>query len=165
MCLLLGQEMKVLKKTIIVLISLILIFLLIYCFNLKRRNEDIKNEIAVLKNQKQEVTKLLIHLNEDLDKLKDENFELELFKKELEKINKSENYDLYKNELKKYVEKNINDLVKHQPTQGGTWVLTKINFINPFELIIYYEDGHELMESKLIVTLVGNKIKITEKNI
>lgn len=175
-----DKEMKIVEKTITIIISLILIFLLIYSYKLKRNNENIKKEIAVLesqinnndnvnteltvlKNKKQEMAMLLIRSNEDLNKLRDENFELKLFKKELDQINNNENYSQYKNELKKYINKNINDLISIKPTQGGSWIVTKIIFINPFELIVYCEDGHESMESNLGITLLGNKIKIMEK--
>ena len=137
-----------------------MIFLLISCYILKTNNKSIKTENIFLKNQKQEAENLLIRINEDLNKLKDENFELRMSKEQLDKINNSENYHLYKKELQKYIEENINDLIGTKPASGGLWIVTQTKFINPFEIIIYYEDGHESMESKAAVTLQGNKIKI-----
>ena len=71
---------------------------------------------------------------------------------------------IYKKELSKYIEENINSLISHQPNQGATWVVTEIKFINPFELIICCEDGHDSREINFVVILQGNKLKIMEKN-
>ncbi|MBN1904718.1 MAG: hypothetical protein JW927_06440 [Deltaproteobacteria bacterium] len=152
--------MKPVKNIIKVIISFILIFLLTSCYNSKSDNA----EVALLIKQKQEAEKLLIQANEEVNNLKDENFKLKLIKKELDQINTNENYYLYKKELSKYIEENINEIINDQQNQGATWVVTGIKFINPFEVHIYCEDGHDTMEANLVVFLEGNKIKIMEKN-
>lgn len=152
--------MKSVINSIKFIVSSILIFLLISCNNTKLNN----TEVALLKKQKQEVENLLIQANESLNKLKDENFELKLFKEESDQLNNNENYDLYKKELSKYIEENINDFISNQTNHGATWVVTGIKFINPFEVNISCEDGHDIIAAKLVVILQGNKLKIMEKN-
>jgi cell division protein FtsB len=68
--------MKTVKKSLIIIIPLVLLFLLIYCYKLKTDNENIKTEVSALKSQKQEVAIQLAQANKDHDKLKDKNNEL-----------------------------------------------------------------------------------------
>ena len=188
-----GNQSSYKKNPILIILSIIVVILFLVIFFQYRQIDKLRKEmgqtisaekidstisvkenlsesnikVEAPKNKKQEDADLLIQLNEDLkrtiDDLEDENFELKLFKKELDQINNNENYDTYKKELKKYIEENINNLITLQANQGSTWVVTSIYFINPFELTVYLEDGHESMQSSLLVTLQGNKIKIMEK--
>ncbi|MCK5312163.1 MAG: hypothetical protein KAJ62_08635 [Desulfobacteraceae bacterium] len=136
--------MKNTNKILLFTALIVVLFLSVYSFQLKQQVD----------NNKVKIDKLASMINSGRATSMQNSHKLEEHNQALQKLNDDyisrkkfdihPNYIKYKKTITALIDKQIFQIVNEKPLHKGTWILTKIEFLNPEFVYVEYEDGHGL---------------------
>lgn len=144
--------MKNINKVFLFIALLVVLALSVYSFQIKKQSDLNKAKIDELS------TMVIAGKAMSMDnKIKYEKHDLLIEKLHKDYISRKKfdihpNYIKYKKQITLLIDKQIASIVNETPLQQGTWILSKVEFINPEFVYVEYEDGHGLSATFIQIT-------------
>ena len=144
--------MKNINKAFLFIALIVVLALSVYSFQIKKQSDLNKakiNELSDIVNAGRAMS--------TANQIKYEKHELLIEKLHKDYISRKKfdihpNYIKYKKKITSLIDKQIASIVNETPLQQGTWILSKIEFINPEFIYVEYEDGHGLSATFIQIT-------------
>ena len=148
--------MKNTNKILLSTALIVVLFLSVYSFQLKQQVD----------NNQTKIDGLLSMINASKSTAMDNKIRFEKHSQILKELNDDyisrkkfdihPNYIKYKKTITALIDKQIFKIVNEKPLHEGTWILTKIKFLNPEFVYVEYEDGHGLSATFIQITKTEN---------
>jgi hypothetical protein len=151
-------------KTIkILLFTTLIIVLSLSVFSYKLKQQVDRNQIKINELSSMVNTGKAISMDNKI-KLEKHNQDLQSLNSDYvsrKKFDLHPNYIKYKKIITALIDKQIHSIVNEKPLNEGTWILTKIEFLNPEFVYVEYEDGHGLSATFIQITKAKKGYRFT----
>ncbi len=134
--------MKIIGKTLIISAFIAAAVLSVYTFKLK---QDIAGNERMINELKSKLSDNKIIAGKYVDQADKCNHLLTKLKNEYisqRQFDEGPEFLEYKRTIVSLIDERISEIVGDNPAHGGSWVVSKVEFLNPVFIYVEYEDGH-----------------------